>query len=153
MKSCIKRCSDDGYVWYSFSFIGARSLNIYDGKVEVSIMEKELGLGNNQMKEKQIIIFGVTSMSTDSTLYSNLLVTKMNNFAKKQHLLVHVDMHSISKLDQYAKAADVILLSPELSSMRETIIKEYPTKVIEVIDMKDYGLLNAENILKKFLHH
>jgi len=116
-------------------------------------MEKELVLENNQMKEKQIIVFGVTSMSTDSTLYTNLLVTKMNNFAKKQHLLVHVDMHSISKLDQYAKAADVILLSPELSSMRETIIKEYPTKVIEVIDMKDYGLLNAENILKKFLHH
>lgn len=62
-------------------------------------------------------------------------------------------MHCISKLDQFVKAADVILLSPELSSMRETIIKEYPTKVIEVIDMKDYGLLNAENILKKFLDH
>ncbi|OBS62438.1 hypothetical protein AX758_01615 [Enterococcus mundtii] len=114
-------------------------------------MKKELVLGNDQMKEKQIIVFGVTSMSTDSTLYTNLLVTKMNNFAKKQHLLVHVDMQSISKLEQFAKTADVILLSPELSSMKETIIKEYPTKTIEVIDMKDYGLLNAENILKKSL--
>ena len=116
-------------------------------------MKKELVLENNQMKEIQIIVFGVTSMSTDSTLYTNLLITKMNNLAKKQHLLVHVDMHSISKLDQYAKATDVILLSPELSSMRESIVKDYPTKVIEVIEMKDYGLLNAENILKKFLHH
>jgi len=28
MKSCIKRCSDNEYVWYSFYFIAVRALDI-----------------------------------------------------------------------------------------------------------------------------
>ncbi|MBO0460301.1 hypothetical protein JZO83_00895 [Enterococcus sp. DIV1298c] len=114
-------------------------------------MKKETECLGEQKKEKQIILFGLTSMSADSTFYTNLLVTKMNNLAKKQQLLVQVEMHSISKLDEFAKAADIILLSPELSSMKEKIMEDYPAKVIQVIDKQDYGLLNAEKILKKLL--
>ena len=36
----------------AFYFITVEALDIYYGKVEVSVMEKELVLENNQMKEK-----------------------------------------------------------------------------------------------------
>jgi PTS system cellobiose-specific IIB component len=86
-------------------------------------------------------------MSTESSPQTNLLVTKMNNKAKKRKLNIIVQAHSISKLNEKAQEADVLLLSPELYSEAKDIKLRFPDKVVAVIDKKEYGLLDAANIL------
>lgn len=97
---------------------------------------------------KSIIIFNVTGMNTEFLPQTNLLINKMNAYAKKEGIEVRIQMDSASKIDTKAKEFDVILLGPELYAIKEEIKEKFPQKVIHVIDQKDYGFLDGEAVLK-----
>lgn len=97
---------------------------------------------------KSIIIFNVTGMETEFLPQTNLLINKMNAYAKKEGIEVTIRMDSASKIDTKGKEYDVILLGPELYAMEEEIKAKFPQKVVHVIDQKDYGFLDGEAVLK-----
>lgn len=120
-------------------------------KTDVEQEVNEVMFTNTGSGHKQIMIYNVTGMSTDYDAYTNALVSKLNTFAKKQNLDVNVGMKSASKIDQSDDNIDIILLSPELCAMQAEIQNQFPNKAVRLIDKKDYGLMNVENVLKTAL--
>ena len=90
-------------------------------------------------------------MSSDYTANMNFIISRMNKIVKRDDLDITFHMDSASKIESRGKDADIILLTPELFAMKEDIQSKLPDKVIKVIDMKDYGFLNGEHILKMAL--
>ena len=55
-------------------------------------------------------------------------------------------------LDQKADTADVVLLGPQIRHMLEDVKKIVAGKCpVEVIDMRDYGMIRGEKVLDKAL--
>lgn len=100
---------------------------------------------------KNIMVLNATAMQSDYDGYTNALVSKMYEYVKKQDIDVTIRMDSASKVDKVESDIDIILLAPELFGMADEIKEKYPNKVVKVIDQKDYGFLNGENILKDAL--
>lgn len=100
---------------------------------------------------KEIILFSITSMSTDYTANMNFLISRMYKVTKANDIDVSIHMDSASKIESRGKNADIILLTPELFAMLDEIQKKLPDKVVKVIDRKDYGFLNGEHVLKMAL--
>ena len=100
---------------------------------------------------KEIILFSITSMSTDYTANMNFLISRMYKVAKANDIDVSIHMDSASKIESRGKDADIILLTPELFAMLDEIQNKLPDKVVKVIDRKDYGFLNGEHVLKMAL--
>lgn len=111
-------------------------------------MEKQVEeMMKNAHEHKDVVIFHVTSMSSEYDMYTYLLAIKMDKLAKEKKLDMTVKMDSASKIDCKGKDADVILLTPELATMLKEVKEKYPDKVVKLIDQKDYGFMNAENVL------
>lgn len=106
---------------------------------------------NKENDSKKIMIFGITDTTINFTTYGALLVTKMNDYAKKKSINVVVDMNSISKIDDIGKEVDIIMLTPELYNMENDIKEKFSDKIVRLIEKKDYASLDAENIFNSIL--
>ena len=101
------------------------------------------------MNMKKIMLVCSAGMST------SLLVTKMEQSAKK--LGDEVEIFALPMSDGMSRipTVDCVLLGPQvrfnLGKIKEEADKVNPGLPVEVIDMKDYGLMNGANVLKKAL--
>lgn len=83
---------------------------------------------------------------------TSILVSKMQEEAKKQNLDANIEAFSVEILDEKIDSADVILIGPQIRHMVPQIEKIVSGKCpAAVIDMRDYGLINGANVLKKAL--
>lgn len=82
---------------------------------------------------------------------TSLLVTRMLEAAKKQGLELKIEAHPVAEVEAYGEDADAILLGPQVRFQFKNIQSLYPDKVVEVIDMRDYGMMNGEKVLKHVL--
>ncbi|GCF93537.1 PTS sugar transporter subunit IIB [Enterococcus florum] len=97
---------------------------------------------------RRIMLVCSAGMST------SLLVTKMEKAAADQG--VEADIFAVSaseadeKLEDAAKPVDVLLLGPQVRFMKAQFEEKLAGKNIplDVIDMKDYGMMNGESVLK-----
>lgn len=94
---------------------------------------------------KKIILLCANGMST------SILVNKMVEAAKDKGLDVEIQAHAISKAKDVADDADAILLGPQVRFQLESIRSQFPDKVVESIDMVDYGMINGKKILEDTL--
>lgn len=117
-------------------------------KMETKKQEELLTKGS---EHKKIVIFNITAPNSDYDGHTNTLVGKMIKVAKQQKLNVTITMESASKVDCKGVEADILLLSPSMNAMKDDIQETYANKVVKVINEKDYGFLQAENILKDAL--
>lgn len=113
--------------------------------------EKAVEVTNKGCDHKNIIIFHVTGMNSDTDGFTASLAVKMDKLAKESNIDVTIRIDSASKIDSIGKDADIILLTPELFAMEEEVKAKYPNKAVKVIAQEDYGFSNAENILKAAL--
>ena len=90
-----------------------------------------------------ILLVCAAGMST------SLLVNRMNEAAKKEGIDVHIEAHPVSSVASFGDAADVILLGQQVRFELKNVIKMYPDKPVEVINMQDYGMMNGEAVYKK----
>lgn len=94
---------------------------------------------------KTILLVCSAGMST------SLLVTKMQKAAAEQNVESDISAVSASEVDQTLakKDIDVLLLGPQVRYMKPQFDKKMAGKNIPVdtIDMKDYGMMNGENVL------
>mgnify|MGYP005937843917 CR=1 FL=1 len=98
---------------------------------------------------KKIMLVCAAGMST------SLLVTKMEKAAAAMGDEVEIFALPISEGEKRVGDVDCILLGPQvrfnLGKIKEEAAKVNPGLPVDVIDMKDYGLMNGANVLKKAL--
>ena len=88
----------------------------------------------------KIILLCAAGMSTSA------LVRKMKDAAKAENYECEISAHSVSDAKNYADA-DMILLGPQVRYRLEEVQGQLPGNKVEVIDMKDYGMMNGKNVL------
>lgn len=83
---------------------------------------------------------------------TSILVSKMQEVAKKQNIDVNIVAFSVEILDEKVGTADAILIGPQIRHMVHEIEKTVNGKCpIAVINMRDYGMLNGANVLNQAL--
>ena len=95
---------------------------------------------------KKLYIFCSAGMS------SSLLAQKMQIVANEKKLDVEVKFFPESQIRNHIIDADIALLSPQVKYLQKSLLADYADKKIYLIEMMDYGLLNAESILTKCLN-
>lgn len=90
---------------------------------------------------KKIVLLCSAGMST------NILVNKMRFSAKEQGFECTINAYSVSEADTCVGDADVVLLGPQVRFHLDQLKKQYPAKKIEVMAMRDYGLMDGEGLL------
>ena len=96
----------------------------------------------------KIKLFCSAGMST------SLLVNKMREAAKKRGLEAEIDAYPESTIDQETSDCDVALLGPQVRFMLGKAQEICNPKGIpvDVIAMRDYGMMNGEKVLEHALN-
>lgn len=101
------------------------------------------------MADKTIMLVCAAGMST------SMLVTKMQQAAEKKGLVADIFALSTNEADAGLanKDVDVLFLGPQVRFMKDQFEKKVADKgiAVEVIDMKDYGMMNGEKVLERAL--
>lgn len=92
---------------------------------------------------KNIVLVCSAGMTT------SLLVKKMEKYTEEIGYEAQINAYSISEVSRFGKDADIILLGPQVRFNLEKVKKEFPDKVVDVIDMRDYGTMNGEKVINK----
>lgn len=92
---------------------------------------------------KKIVLLCSEGMST------GILVNKILDCAKKCGKEYDISAHAVTEASIYGADADLILLGPQVRFNLTRVKDELPGKIVDVIDMRDYGTMNADGILKK----
>lgn len=89
---------------------------------------------------RKIILLCAAGMSTSA------LVRKMQAAASEENYPCEISAHSVSDAKSYTDA-DIILLGPQVRYRLKEVQDLLPGNKVEVIDMKDYGMMNGKGVL------
>lgn len=90
---------------------------------------------------KKITLFCCAGMST------SMLVTKMQQIAKKDGKEYDIAAFSLDELDKGA-GSDVILIGPQVRYALKKVKAAYPDIPVSDIDMRTYGLMDGAGVIK-----
>lgn len=82
---------------------------------------------------------------------TSLLVSRMLDYAKEKQINVQIEAHPVGEVESYGPDADVILLEPQVRFQLSHIKSRFPEKPVEVIDMRDYGMMDGQKALNHVL--
>lgn len=98
---------------------------------------------------KTIMLVCAAGMST------SMLVSKMEKAAEADGIETDIFAVSANEADSYlaSKPVDVLLLGPQVKFLKKQMEAKVENKGIpvEVIDMRDYGMMNGESVLDRAL--
>lgn len=102
---------------------------------------------------KKVIIFDATfSFISDSgLLQTQLLSSKLVLRMKALKKSVDIETYSSDRVNQYAKEADIILLTPTFGYAKQEIESNFPGIPVIVIPKREYGLLNIESLCQEII--
>ncbi|MCI5774752.1 MAG: PTS sugar transporter subunit IIB [Erysipelotrichaceae bacterium] len=92
---------------------------------------------------KKIILLCAGGMST------SILARKMKKAGDAMHYEVDVRAHMIEDACKVGKDADVVFIGPQIRYLCNKVKEKMPNKIVEVIDMKDYGAMDGEKVLRR----
>lgn len=91
---------------------------------------------------KKILLVCNAGMST------SILVQKMKKVAEQKGIEVTIEAIPSTDLSQFWQSSDVILIGPQIGFMKDSIKETVENKIpVEVINMVDYGRMNADKVL------
>lgn len=92
---------------------------------------------------KKILLLCSAGMST------SMIVQKMTNSAKNKGIDVEVRAVSVAEFYDLVDSYDIFLLGPQIKYQKDDLQKlaKEKNKPLDVIDFRDYGLLDGEKIL------
>lgn len=93
---------------------------------------------------KKIFLFCSAGMS------SSILADKMQKISDSKEMGLEIQYYPESKFDEKAHEADLLLLSPQIRYRQAELQKK--NIPLYLIEMADYGMLKAEDILNKSLN-
>lgn len=91
---------------------------------------------------KRILLICTAGMST------SFLVNKMKTEASKMGLDVSIEAIPEARAKEYVETVDVVLLGPQIQYLLNDISALFNKTPVGVIDMIDYGMMNAKNVLE-----
>lgn len=91
---------------------------------------------------KKIYLFCAAGMST------SVLVRKMQEYADSIHYECEIVAYPVNEVDVYGPKADIVLLGPQVRYELGKVKAKLPDKIVEVINMPDYGMMRGDNVLK-----
>ncbi|MFV0393449.1 MAG: PTS sugar transporter subunit IIB [Coprobacillaceae bacterium] len=95
---------------------------------------------------KKILLVCNLGMST------SLLVTNMEKYAKSIDLDVEINAVPITVVEKEMFDWDIIMLGPQVRHVLKKLESVSKGKIpIEIIDMKDYGLMKGDNVVNAAL--
>ena len=101
------------------------------------------------MSMKTIMLVCAAGMST------SMLVSKMEKAAEADGVKTDIFAVSANEADSYlaSKPVDVLLLGPQVKFLKKQMESKVADKGIpvEVIDMRDYGMMNGKSVLDRAL--
>ena len=83
---------------------------------------------------------------------TGMFASKMRQAAKKMGLEIETKAFPDSELDQLIDQWDIILLGPQVRYAQKKIESEAPGVPVAHIDMRDYGMMNGNSVLKQALN-
>lgn len=94
---------------------------------------------------KKILLVCNAGMST------SMLVAKMKKAAEKDGIEVSIEANPLSDAKAQIQETDIVLLGPQIRYELDNVRKIAGSTPVEAIDMKDYGMMNGEKVLKHAL--
>jgi PTS system cellobiose-specific IIB component len=84
---------------------------------------------------------------------TSMLVNKLAEAGKKRGIDLHVEAVPFDKVALQANNVDILLLGPQVRYHLTRFVEQFGSKipVIEAMNMSDYALINADNILNSAL--
>ncbi len=98
------------------------------------------------MEKMNIVLACCGGMST------SMLVNKIIQVGKEKGVDITCNAYAVLDVEKYIPDADLVLIGPQVKYMVKKLQDKFPDKIIEAVDMRDYGSMNAENILSKYLN-
>jgi PTS system cellobiose-specific IIB component len=92
-----------------------------------------------------ILLVCTTGVST------GMLVKNMQTAAERRKITVQINAVPEVQLRENAERADVVLLGPQVRYLQEKIKTIVAGKPVQVIDAKDYGMMDGESVLNMAL--
>ncbi len=87
-----------------------------------------------------------------SGMSTSLLVEKMKKAASEQGIDAQIWAVGANEVKANADKADIILLGPQVRYAQKKIESEAPGVPVAHIDMRDYGMMNGNSVLKQALN-
>lgn len=94
---------------------------------------------------KKIYLFCSAGMST------SFLVSKMKKAADERNYECEIVAHPVGEVENFGKDADIILLGPQVKYELNRVKDLFPNKIVECIDMRAYGMVDGEAVLKQVI--
>ncbi len=91
---------------------------------------------------KNIVLLCAAGMST------SMLVSKMQKAAADMGFESTIAAYALGDAPNVVPAADIVLLGPQVRFNQKKLQTAYPGKIVECIDMRDYGTMNGEAVIK-----
>lgn len=82
---------------------------------------------------------------------TSLLANKMNEYADSIGFEAKVSAHGIAQALQYGSDADLILIAPQSRFNLSTVKKQLPNKLVDIIDMRAYGMMDGKAVMTSAL--
>ena len=80
---------------------------------------------------------------------TTMLKVKMEDIIKRDGLDYVIDAFPYTDLKGLADTADIILLGPQIRYNLRTVQKQYPDKIVLVIDMQALAMIDGEKVIKQ----
>lgn len=80
---------------------------------------------------------------------TSMLIGKMIEAAKNRGLEADIEAYAETELDANIAGTEILLLAPQVRYLKNSLRAKYgaEVKVVDVINISDYGLLNGEKVL------
>lgn len=80
---------------------------------------------------------------------SSLLASKMSKYAKSVAYEIKVEAYGVGEAIRVAHDADLVLIGPQVRFNLDLVKKQLPNIPVEVINMRDYGRMDGEEVIKR----
>lgn len=90
---------------------------------------------------KKIVLLCSAGMST------SLLVNKMKVAAQEDQLDYDIEAYSLSEASRVVPDAAIVLLGPQVRFNVSKLQSQFPDKIVESIDMRNYGTMNGRAVI------
>lgn len=91
---------------------------------------------------RKIVLFCAAGMST------SILVKKMKEYADSIGYNCTIEAHAVAEVSKYGEGADICLLGPQVRFNLKKVQGQLPNKIVEVIDMRAYGMMDGKAIIE-----
>jgi PTS system cellobiose-specific IIB component len=89
-----------------------------------------------------IVLLCAAGMST------SLMVTKMQKAVAELGLDYVITAYPLNDAPKVIPAADIILLAPQVRYIHQDMLKKYPDKKFEQIEIVQYGTMNGKAVIE-----